>query len=157
MTDKTDEFADVYDDRLTITVGAGLLGSHIGALAELRILDDTEEHVMPWCPNALQLLALRDRCSEILGLAIDTDIDERLTITLDENAPLSEFNQSASGQETLQDALDSLDDGLIADQAGNLCLSDGTVIAIAEPEALVWFQRIAAIVNAVVEARSGNA
>jgi hypothetical protein len=155
MTDKIEEFSDVCDDRLTITTGSDVIGSDSGALAEFRILGDTDQHVMPWCPNAIQLLALRDRCSAILGLVVDTDVDERLTITLDENVPLSEFNQSASGQQNLQDALDSLSDGVVTDKAGNLCLTSGEAVAVAEPDRIIWLQRIAAIINAVVEARSG--
>lgn len=51
----------------------------------------------------------------------------------------------------LKDAVESLRDGLIADQAGNLCTLEGRVIATGEPDQAIWRSRIAAIVNAVAE------
>lgn len=61
---------------------------------------------------------------------------------------------TAANANELQEALDSMRDGVVADDAGNLCRLDGRVIATADdPSQVVWLKRIAAIVNAAVEAR----
>jgi hypothetical protein len=54
---------DVDDDKLAITTGPGILGSHKNAVAEFIVADDG----VSWCPNADQLRALRDQCSAILA------------------------------------------------------------------------------------------
>lgn len=185
-----------------------------GSVAAIHIYADD-----PWCPNALQLRALRDRCNVILAQHTKADpgpyrvvhipgVDgEQIQIESGDNIPgaakdvviridlegnedgpewigdldalahlasaiddvwdrynpppemvvkaLASFATATAANATeIQEALDSMRDGVVTDKAGGLYTLEGALIAMADDESgKIWLKRIAAIVNAVVEAR----
>jgi hypothetical protein len=62
------ELPDVDGDMLSISSGADILGGHKGAIARVYV-------PCSWCPNALQLRALRDRCNVILAQHAAKQVD----------------------------------------------------------------------------------
>jgi hypothetical protein len=62
------ELPDVDGDMLSISSGADILGGHKGAIARVYV-------PCSWCPNALQLRALRDRCNAILAQHAAKQVD----------------------------------------------------------------------------------
>lgn len=78
-----------------------------------------------------------------------------LASLLDEEDAASAYHNAVervAQSRALEDAIENLGDGLVADRAGNICTLHGKVIATGDPDDHVWRERIVAIVNAVGDA-----